>query len=174
MRSLRSVDELMADEPKATLRAPREVRNHASKIAFRIDRVLASFEEVKRYATSKRRRVNVASQAVKVNIANVMIDDQTGITWNFDVVIEIEFYGAGERERWWESSVPGKICGDDEFVATTLHRDLHPIQIVRGFLALCRSIRGFRRFNRGNLNGGLVPPFNREFACRVLQPHCTA
>ena len=84
----------MADEPKATLRAPREVRGHAPKIAFRIDSVLTTFGEMKGYAALKRRRVNVAHHVVKVNVANVVIDDQSGVAWNFDVVIEMKVCGA--------------------------------------------------------------------------------
>ena len=92
MRSLRTMEELMAEEPEFP-RSPWEVRSYTSHPAFRIDGVLISFRKAKRDFASMGRRMNVTGHAVKVNLAGIMIDNQTAVPWNFDVTIEINICG---------------------------------------------------------------------------------
>ena len=89
----------MADEPESALRAPREVRNHASNVALRINVVSAFLGKMQHNFPLKQSRVDVAHQAVNVHLPNVMIGDESRSAWHLDAVFQIEVGFSSQRIR---------------------------------------------------------------------------
>src|SRR5260370_41115449 len=130
----------MPEQPRPAFFVAREVRHHATEIALRVNTVSALLGEMKDNSSVKDGNVDVRRQVVDVPLADVVIDGQPGVAWNVYVVVEIEAGGRTQRRRGRQAPVPGKIGRDDEFVATTHHRNSHVIQLAGRLLAISGRI----------------------------------